>query len=102
MKASYRSPRIRVWRFPIYIGIAQQTFAVGADIQHHRDHARRIDSACGRVDGQFADRYFNAADTPIADSQDLFGVRSENQIDIVGTGAKIGKGLLNRFGMIDR
>ena len=83
-------------------GIVQQAFPVGADIQHHRDHARRVDAARRRVDRQLADRHLDAADTPIADSQNLLGVGGQDQVDIVGAGAEVGKGLLDRFGMVDR
>src|ERR1035441_10500494 len=151
MKASYRSPRIRACRLPMYMGspsrlsrlvptssmtgitrvgsippaafrsegvvplpaysgvpvadvhgIAKQTFPVGADIEHDRDHARRVDSTRRRVDRQFADRYFDATYAPIADSQDLLGVGCENQVDIARSGAEAGKRLFDRLGMIDR
>ena len=78
-------------------GIAQQTLPVGADIEHHRDHARRVDSARRGVDRQLADRHLDAAHAPIADSQDLLGVGREDQVDIAGAGAEIGKRLLDGF-----
>ena len=82
--------------------IVQQTLPVGADIEHHRNHARRVDAARRRVDRQLADRHLNAAHAPIADSQDLLGVGRQDQVDIAGAGAEVGKRLLDRFGMIDR
>ena len=82
-------------------GIVQQTLAVGADIEHHRDHAGRVDAARRRVDRQLADRHFDAADAPIADSEDLLGVGRQDQVDIAGTGAEVGKRLLDRLGMVD-
>ena len=55
-------------------GIAEQTLAVGPDIQHHRDHTGRVNAARRRINRQLADRHLDAAYTPIADSQDLLGV----------------------------
>ena len=71
--------------------IVQQALPIGADIEHHRDHARRVDAARRRVDGQLADRDLDAADPPVADSQDLLGVGRKDQVDIVRARAEIGK-----------
>ncbi len=57
---------------------------------------------CRRIDRQFADRYLDSAHSPIADSQNLLGVRRQDQVDITRAGVEIGKRLLNSFGMIDR
>ena len=86
----------------MYIGSLQQTFAVGADIQHHRDHAGRVDAARRRVDRQFADGHLDAAHAPIADAQNLLGIGGQDQIDIAGAGAEVGKRLLDGFGVVDR
>src|ERR1039457_5255236 len=54
--------------------VGQQTFAVGADIEHDGDHTGRVNAARGGVNRQFADRDLNAAGPPIADSEDLLGI----------------------------
>ena len=86
----------------MYVGSFSRLSRLVPDIEHHRDHARRVDAAGRRVDRQLADGHFNAADAPVADSQDLLGVGRQDQVDIAGTGAEVGKRLLDRFGMVDR
>ena len=61
--------------------IVQQTFAVGADIEHDRNYTRRVDSTRGRMNGQFADGDLDRAHTPIADSQNLLTVGRDDQVD---------------------
>ena len=80
--ADPRMPVPRVHR------IGEQAFPVGAHVQHHRNHARRIDPARRRIDRQFADGDFDSADAPIADAEDLLGVGGQDQVDIVGTGPR--------------
>src|SRR4051794_38494532 len=69
-------------------GVVQQFLPVCPDVQHYRDHTRWIDAARSRVDRQPPDRYLNAANPPIADSQDLFGVRSQHQVHAAGAPAR--------------
>lgn len=63
--------------------VAQQTFAIGPDIQHDRDRTGWINTVCRRIDGQLANRNFDAANAPIAEAQDLLGVRCDDQVDVV-------------------
>ena len=92
------NPRVAV---PDVHRIGQQAFPVGADIQHHRNHARRIDAARRGVDRQLADGDFDSAHAPIADAEDLLGIGGQDQVDIVGAGAEVSKRFLDRIGMID-
>ncbi len=62
--------------------ILQQAFAVSADIQHDRDYARRIDPSGRGIDGQLADRDLDSTYAPMAQSQNLFGVSSQDQVDV--------------------
>ena len=94
--ANPRMPVSRIHR------IVAQALAVGAHVDHHRNHARRIDPARRRIDRQLADGDFDSADAPIADAEDLLGIGGQDQIDIAGTGAEISERLLDPFGMIDR
>ncbi len=82
-------------------GIVEQTRPVGADIEHDGNHTGRVNAAGRGINRQFADRHFNAAHSPVADSQNLLGIGGEDQVDIAGAGAEVGKGLFDRFGMID-
>ncbi len=86
----------------MYMGSLSRLSPVGADIQHHRDHAGRVDAARRGVNRQLADRHLDAAHSPIADSQNLLGVGGQDQVDIAGAGAEVGKRLLDGFGMVDR
>ena len=82
--------------------IAEQTLAVGTDIEHHGNHTRGVDSASGGVDCQFSNRYFNPADAPIADAENMFGVGSQDQVDIAGFRTQIDKRRFDFVWMIDR
>src|SRR6185369_14809795 len=82
-------------------GIREQAATVGAHIQHHRDHTRRVDSSSRGIDRQFSNGDFDSTHAPIADSEDLFGIRSQNQIDIVWTSPQISEGFLDGLRMID-
>jgi len=81
--------------------VIKQGFVVGADIQRHRDRARRVDTGAGDVDRQLADGDLDTADTPIADAQDLLGVAAHDEIDIVGSEAQCVNGLRDLVGTID-
>ena len=82
--------------------IAEQAFPIGADVQHHRNHAVRVNTpGCG-VYGQLADRNFNTAYSPVTDSENLLGISGENQIDSVRAGAEVDERLFNGFRIIDR
>ena len=82
--------------------IGQQAFPIGAHIEHHRNHARRVNPARRCIDRQFADGDFDSADAPIADAEDLLGIRGQDQVDIVRTGPQVSERFLDRIGMIDR
>ena len=82
-------------------GIVQQILPVGADVEHHRDDAGRVDAAGRRVNRQLADGDLDSAHAPVADSQNLFGVGGDDQVDIAGAGAESGKCLLDGLGMVD-
>src|ERR1043166_2719843 len=69
-------------------GILQKTCPVGADIEHDRDHPCGIHAAGGGVDCQLADGYLDTADSPVADSQHLLGIRGTDQVDIARADAE--------------
>ena len=92
LAANPRVPVPRVHR------IGQQALPVGADVEHHRNHAGRIDAARRGIDRQFADGDFDSTDAPVADAEDLLGVGGQDQVDIVRAGAEIPEGFLDRVG----
>ena len=81
--------------------ILEQAFPIGADIQHHWNHARGIDSARRGINRQLADRDFDAAHAPIAQSQNLLGVGGQDQVDVFGSGAKVRKSRFDPIQMVD-
>ena len=43
----------------------------------------------------------HASDSPVADTEDLLGVRGDNQVDVVGAGAKILEGDVDAVWIVD-
>ncbi len=81
--------------------VVQQPLVVGAHIQGYRDHPARVDPGRGRVHGQLADRYLDAAYPPVADAQDLLGVGTHDQVHVAGAQLQGGEGLLDVVGPVD-
>ena len=82
--------------------IGQKALPVRANIEHHRNHARRVDPARRCIYRQFADGDFDPADAPIADTEDLLGIGGQDQVYVVRAGAEISERFLDGIGMIDR
>ncbi len=64
--------------------IVEERLPVRSDVEHDRNRVARIDPCGSSVNRQFADADVNAANTPIADSENGFGVSRYDQIDVVG------------------
>ena len=83
-------------------GIIQEGLVVGPDIQRYRDGAAGVDTGAGGIDGQLADRDLDAADTPVADAQDLLGVAAHDEVDVVGPQTERLEGFGDLVGTVDR
>lgn len=82
--------------------VIQQAFSIGADIQHYRNHARRVNTSSGGIDGQLANGDLDAPDAPIANTQDLFGIGGNNQVDVLRSSADIPQGRFDSLGVVNR
>ena len=67
--------------------VFQQTFPICTDIEHHRNHAARVNSASRCVNCQLANRYLDSAHAPVTNPKDLLGIGGENQVDLIWPGA---------------
>ena len=87
------------------IGVVEQFLVVGADVEVDRDDARRVNTGCGRVDGELADGDVGAVHTPVTDAEDLFGVGDDQEVNVIGAAAeafKRGPHILNSIdGQVD-
>jgi hypothetical protein len=82
-------------------GIVQQAFVVGADVDRYRDDPVRVDARGGGVHGQFADRDLDAADAPVADTEDLLGITAHDHVHVVGAQAEAAERRLSFLRMVD-
>ena len=82
--------------------VIEQAFPIGTDIEHHRDHAGRINARRRRVNGQLANRDLDAPHTPVANAQDFLRIGGDNQVNLIGPGTDIAKRRLDVFWVIDR
>src|SRR6185312_3576007 len=80
--------------------VLEQFRPVGADVQHHRQGAGRVDAARRGVDGELTGRDVDAADAPVADAEDGLGVGGDDEVDLVSGqlgGAQGGLDLVRRI-----
>ena len=82
--------------------LAQQRRVVGPGVQDDRDDPARMQPGRGDVDGELPDRDLDAADSPVADSQDALGIRGHDQVDVIGSQAVVAEGRLDLLGMVHR
>ncbi len=62
------------------IGIVQEVFVVGADVQHHRQAVFRVDAGAGRVKRKLADRNAHAVGAEVAEAEDALSVRDDDKL----------------------
>ena len=55
---------------------------VGSEVEHHRQSTGRMNAAKERVKGKLPDRYAQAADALVADTQDALAVGDHNHVDL--------------------
>ena len=60
-----------------------------------------VDPSGGRVDGELADGDRDASHPPVADTENLFGVGGDDQVDIVGAGTEILESDVDTVGVIN-
>ena len=82
--------------------VVEQFQVVGAHVQHHRQHPRRVDPGRRGVDRELADRDLDAADALVADPEDALGVRGHQQVDVVGAQPGVAQRGLDVLGVVDR
>ena len=66
------------------IGILQERFVVGADVQHHRQAEFRVHAGAGRIKRQLADRNAHAVGAEIAEAEDALAVGDDDQLRRIG------------------
>ena len=81
--------------------VLQQLFVVGADVKRHREAATGIDTAACGVERQLTHGDLDAAHTPVADTQDRFGVGAHNQVDVIGPEPERLKRFGDHVGFVD-
>ncbi len=81
--------------------VVEQLLAVGAHVEHDRERARRVDARGGGVDVELPDRDLDAADSPVADTEDALGVGRDDQVDVVGSAAARQECALDPIGVLD-
>ena len=64
-------------------GVVEECLVVGAAVQVDGDRPLGVDAGGCRVDGELAHGDVGAVDAPVADAQDLLGVRDHHQVDVV-------------------
>src|SRR6266536_560722 len=95
-KSSYRCPRTREWRLPRYASsLSRPRLSVPTS------SPAGIDAGCGRVERQLADGDVDAADTPVADTEDALGVGGHDEIHLVGPQPVVAERLLDEMGVVD-
>ena len=82
--------------------VVEQPQVVGADVQHHRQHPRRVDPGGGGVHRQLADGDLDAADALVTDAQDALGVGGHQQVDVLGAQTGVAQSGLDLLGVVDR
>ena len=82
--------------------VFEQRLAIGADVEHHRDHATGMDARGGRVDRELADRDRHPVGSPVTDPEDRLGVGRDEQVDVLGAEAVVAKRVLDAFDVVDR
>ena len=82
--------------------VVQQALAVGADVEHQRDHAVRVDAGRGGIHDKFTDRDGDPSNTPITNTQDLLRIGGDDQVHIVCPGPEIVERCFDRLRLIDR
>src|SRR5699024_3730543 len=63
--------------------VVQEPEVVRAHVEDDGDAASRVDACGGRVDGELAGRDRDASDTLVADAQDAFRVRDDDEVNLV-------------------
>ncbi len=62
------------------IGIAQQLFVVGADVEHDRQALLRMHAGAGRIERELADRNTHAVGAEIAETEDALAVGDDDEL----------------------
>ena len=62
------------------IGVLEEGFVVGADVEHHRQAELGVNAGAGRVERQLADRNAHAVGAEIAEAEDAFAVGDDDQL----------------------
>src|SRR4029453_17364826 len=75
--------------------VVEQGQVVGAHVQHHRDHAARVQPGGGDVGGELADGDLDPPDALVADAEDAFGVGGHQQVHVLAGQAVAAQRLLD-------
>ena len=81
--------------------VVEQLLPVGADVEHDRERARRVDPRRRRVDVELALRDLDATDAPVADPEDPLGVGRDDEVDVVGSQTGRAQRALDAGGVLD-
>ena len=92
-----RHPRVPVAQVQ---RVVEQALPVGADVEHHRQGALRVDAARRGVHRELAQRDVHAADAPVADAQDGARVGGHDQVHVAAFEAGGQQRPLDHLGMV--
>ena len=84
------------------IRIVEQEFVVGAAVEVDCNGPLRMDASGSGVDSELAHADVGAVDPPVADPQDLLGIRDDQQVDVLRSHIKGREGGLDVLDPVDR